>query len=260
MAMYPPPYNAPYTPARPPSVNGLAIASLVLGIVCCIPPLGLILGLIALSQINRRGQRGKGMAIAGSILSGISTALLAVALATGGISDAWNGFRDGMEEASRSRSTLDLRKGDCFTVPGELERETASVTVVDCAKQHEGEVTGSFKLAQFDSWPGEAAVEPVAESRCEEINNGYVPDASAVPDNVDMYYYMPSKRSWGLGDRSVTCALAATDGKLTGSLRSGSAAPAAGETGGASGDGTGDGTGDGIGGASGEETGHETGA
>lgn len=259
MAMYPPPYNAPYTPARPPSVNGLAIASLVLGIVCCIPPLGLILGLIALSQISRRGQRGKGMAIAGSILSGISTALLAVAFATGGISDAWNGFRDGMDEASRSRSTLDLRKGDCFTVPGELERETASVRVVDCAKEHEGEVTGSFKLDRFDSWPGEAAVEPVAESRCEEINNAYVSDASAVPDNVDMYYYMPSKRSWRLGDRSVTCALAATEGKLTGSLKAGST-PAAEESGGTSGDGTGDETGNEIGGTSGEETGDETGA
>ena len=118
VAMYPPPYNAPYTPARPPSVNGLAIASLVLGIVCCIPPLGLILGLIALSQIKRKGQRGKGMAIAGSILSGISTALLPWPSPPAGSATPGTASGTGMDEASRSRSTLDLRKGDCFTVPG----------------------------------------------------------------------------------------------------------------------------------------------
>ncbi|MER5462601.1 DUF4190 domain-containing protein [Streptomyces sp. NPDC002668] len=208
--------------ARRPSVNGLSVASLVLGIVCCLPPLGLVLGLIALSQIKRKGQRGKGMAVAGIVLSSISTLLVLVAFATGGIGDAWDGFRKGMDEASRSRSTLDLHKGDCFNVPGdELERETASVRVVDCAKEHDAEVTGAFKLGKSDAWPGEAAVEPVAEKRCTEINNAYAANASAVPDSAETYYYMPSRRSWRLGDRTVTCTFAVTEGKLKGSVRSG---------------------------------------
>ncbi|MEU9012935.1 DUF4190 domain-containing protein [Streptomyces sp. NPDC048479] len=217
--------------ARRPSVNGLSVASLVLGIVCCLPPLGLVLGLIALSQIKRKGERGKGMAVAGIVLSSISTLLVLVALATGGIGDAWDGFRKGMDEASRSRSTLDLHKGDCFNVPGdELEQETATVGVVDCAKEHDAEVTGAFKLEKSDDWPGEAAVEPVAEKRCTEINNAYADDASAVPDSAEMYYYMPSAHSWRLGDRSVTCAFAVTEGKLKGSVRSGGI-PSADETG-----------------------------
>ncbi|WP_326652339.1 MULTISPECIES: DUF4190 domain-containing protein [unclassified Streptomyces] len=208
--------------ARRPSVNGLSVASLVLGIVCCLPPLGLVLGLIALSQIKRKGQRGKGMAVAGIVLSSISTLLVLVAFATGGIGDAWDGFRKGMDEASRSRSTLDLHKGDCFNVPGdELERETASVRVVDCAKEHDAEVTGAFKLGKSDAWPGEAAVEPVAEKRCTEINNAYAANAPAVPDSAETYYYMPSRRSWRLGDRTVTCTFAVTEGKLKGSVRSG---------------------------------------
>lgn len=208
--------------ARRPSVNGLSVASLVLGIVCCLPPLGLVLGLIALSQIKRKGQRGKGMAVAGIVLSSISTLLVLVAFATGGIGDAWDGFRKGMDEASRSRSTLDLHKGDCFNVPGdELERETASVRVVDCAKEHDAEVTGAFKFGKSDAWPGEAAVEPVAEKRCTEINNAYAANASAVPDSAETYYYMPSRRSWRLGDRTVTCTFAVTEGKLKGSVRSG---------------------------------------
>ncbi|WP_406405309.1 DUF4190 domain-containing protein [Streptomyces sp. NBC_00879] len=230
--MYPP---SPYAPAIPPNppVNGLAITSLVVGIVCCIPPLGLILGLIALSQIKRNGHRGKGMAIAGSILSGISTALVLAGLLTGGIGDALDGFKEGVNEAARSRSTLDLHKGDCFNVPGtELEQETASVRVVGCAKPHDGEVTGSFKLEQSGAWPGEAAVEPIAEKRCTELNDAYVADPSAVPDNASMYYYMPSKQSWRLGDHTVTCSYAAVDGKLTGSLRAGSGStPSAQESG-----------------------------
>lgn len=228
MAMYPPPYTP--APARPP-VNGLAITSLVLGIVCCIPPLGLIFGLVALAQIRRNGQRGKGMAIAGGILSGVSTALVLIALVTGGFHSFWDGFRKGVDKASHSRSTLDLRKGDCFNSPGaELEQETTAVTVVDCTEPHEGEITGVFKLDRSGAWPGEAAVEPVAEKRCVEINTAYVPDASAIPDHAETYYYMPSKRSWRLGDRSVTCAFATTQGKLTGSLRTG-ATSAAGEFG-----------------------------
>ncbi|WP_160159261.1 DUF4190 domain-containing protein [Streptomyces sp. SLBN-118] len=214
-------------------MNGLAITSLVVGIVCCIPPLGLVLGLIALSQIKRNGNRGKGMAIAGSILSGLSTALVLTALLTGGIGDAVDGFRKGVKEAARSRSTLDLRKEDCFDVPGtELEQETANVRVVDCAKPHDGEVTGSFELEESGAWPGEAAVEPIAERRCAELNDAYVSDPSAVPGNASTYYYMPSRRSWRLGDHKVTCSYAAVDGKLTGSLRAGSeSAPSAGASG-----------------------------
>jgi hypothetical protein len=208
-----------YAP-RPP-VNGLAIASLVLGIVCCVPPLGLILGMVALRQIRRKGQRGKGMAVAGTVLSAISTALVAVALATGGFGEVWGEFRDGMEEASRSRSTQHLRKGDCFNVPGgELERETASVGVVDCDEEHDAEISGGFTLEKSDRRPGEAAVEPVAERRCQEINDAYVLDPWALPAGAEMYYYMPSKRGWRIGDRTVTCAFADPDGKLKGSLRS----------------------------------------
>ena len=55
-----------YTPfARPAPVNGVAIASLVLGLLCFLPAVGLILGIIALVQIKKRGERGKGLAIAG---------------------------------------------------------------------------------------------------------------------------------------------------------------------------------------------------
>jgi len=74
---YPPPgYGAPAAPT-----NGLAIASLVLGILgiptfsfFVVPILALILGAVSNAQIRRAGgrQSGRGMAIAGMILGGVA--------------------------------------------------------------------------------------------------------------------------------------------------------------------------------------------
>ncbi|MGA1794176.1 MAG: DUF4190 domain-containing protein [Thermoplasmatota archaeon] len=58
--------------------NGLATASMVLGIIgFCVSicgPIALILGLIALSQIKKTGEEGRGNAIAGIVMGAIVTA------------------------------------------------------------------------------------------------------------------------------------------------------------------------------------------
>lgn len=77
------------TPTGLPSVNGLATASLVLGVlslvVCCGPFMlcslvGLPLGIYALTRINKRAADPgpRGLAIAGVVLNGIGFALLAI--------------------------------------------------------------------------------------------------------------------------------------------------------------------------------------
>lgn len=51
--------------------NGLAIASLAISLACC-GPIGMILGFIAIGQINSDpSQKGKGLATAGIIVGGI---------------------------------------------------------------------------------------------------------------------------------------------------------------------------------------------
>ncbi|MER8047047.1 DUF4190 domain-containing protein [Streptomyces sp. NPDC094032] len=233
----PGPYNAPgpYTPYGPygpqgpggvgpygeprPGTNGLAVASFVSGIVCCLPPLGLILGLVALPQIKKKGQKGKGFAIAGISLSAVSCLLIALGFATGGFNSFWEGFKRGMDEAGSSKSALSLRKGECFNVPGAMESYTASVDIVDCAKPHEGEVTGNFKITGHDKWPGEKALDGLAEERCQQINDAYTLDKWAVPDDVWTYYYLPSSLSWKGGDRTVTCTYGTDKKRFSGSLR-----------------------------------------
>jgi hypothetical protein len=90
-APYRGPYQAPYQPAyfqpAPPGqrTNGMAIASLILGIVWLSwigSILALIFGYIALGQIKRQHEGGRGMAIAGIVLGwvGVATLILFIVL------------------------------------------------------------------------------------------------------------------------------------------------------------------------------------
>lgn len=95
-------------PVLPVKKNGLAIASLVVGIVSVIPILSLgnvfgliegivavVLGFIGVSQIKKSSQGGKGMAVAGIIMGFVTIAafilfIFVLAPALGGIFDQIN--------------------------------------------------------------------------------------------------------------------------------------------------------------------------
>ncbi|MFB9464297.1 DUF4190 domain-containing protein [Streptomyces cinereospinus] len=214
-----PPYGAwgPYPPPGLPPVNGVAIAALVLGILCFLPAVGLVLGLIALRQIRRRGERGKGMAVAGAALSAVGLVLLTLSVSTGAVSDAWRDF----EESARESAVVSPDKGECFDSPsGSLEGETYDVDVVPCSGRHDGEVFAAVTLPDGD-FPGDAHVTEVADDRCYALRGDYALDSWALPDDVDVYYLTPTRESWSIGDREITCLFGNTDenGSLTGSLR-----------------------------------------
>ena len=82
----PPGYGAPpYAYESPQKANGLAIASLVLGIIWVYwlgSVLAIVFGFIALKQINESNgaQSGRGMAIAGIVLGLIGVAILALVI------------------------------------------------------------------------------------------------------------------------------------------------------------------------------------
>ncbi|WP_307853971.1 DUF4190 domain-containing protein [Streptomyces tagetis] len=210
------PYGAPFAP--PPPYNGLAIASFVLGLLCFVPVVGLVLGIVALVQIKRKGERGKGFAVAGTVLSGIGVALWTVWLALGVAGDFWEGFREG---ATGEGTAFALSVGQCFTTPeGSLEGFTYEVDEVPCGEQHEGEVFAAFDMPG-GSYPGDDAITDVADERCYAASTGYAMDAWAVPEDVDVYYLTPTRASWLMGDREVTCVFGSVDlgGTLTGSVR-----------------------------------------
>jgi len=123
-----PTYPYPY-PAPPPKTNWWAVVSFVLGLVGVIV-LSVVCGIVALSQA-KRGGGGRGLAVAGLVLSGLWVlpfiAIVVYAVTTGLASD-----RDivGADE---------VEVGDCIAeIPQEARVET--VETVDCRQPHAGEV------------------------------------------------------------------------------------------------------------------------
>lgn len=76
-------YPAPGTPVFVPKTNGMAIASMVLGILWIYwvgSILALIFGMVAKNQIDRSGgyEQGRGMAIAGIVLGWVGVGILLI--------------------------------------------------------------------------------------------------------------------------------------------------------------------------------------
>ncbi|WP_424868157.1 DUF4190 domain-containing protein [Streptomyces sp. SAI-229] len=214
----PAPYGlyGPYGPRPPAVVNGVAVAALVFGLLCLVPAVGLVLGLVALRQIRRRGERGRGMAIAGTALSSLGLALWTAALASGVLSDVWEGLKD----RTRGDSVLTLAEGECFDSPGGLEGWSADVDRVPCAREHDGEVFAVVRLPG-DRYPGDDSLTGTADERCHDLQDAYVMDRWALPATVGVYHLVPSPESWRFGDREIVCVFGDQDPRktLTGSLR-----------------------------------------
>ncbi|MFE5211089.1 DUF4190 domain-containing protein [Streptomyces sp. NPDC056600] len=209
-----------FAPQKPP-YNGLAITALVLGLLCCVPLVGVILGVIALAQIRKTGQRGKGLAVAGIALSTIGTLLTVLFFTTGG----WTSFKGGFEEGLRETdATATLQPGDCFDRPGdwdgvEEDAQADLIEEVSCDVPHDGEAFARFDLSE-DAYPGQDGVIDEADRRCVAHLSRYAMDAwKLAPEAADYFYNYPSQAAWSLGDRSVVCAVAAEEGQLAGPVR-----------------------------------------
>jgi hypothetical protein len=89
--------EAPVPPAGGEGTNGLAIASLIMGILAlvCLGPLagipGVICGHMALGRIKLSGQGGRGMAIAGLVMGYIGIAWFIIFLLMGGLAAIFGG-------------------------------------------------------------------------------------------------------------------------------------------------------------------------
>ncbi|MGE5827137.1 MAG: DUF4190 domain-containing protein [Micromonosporaceae bacterium] len=204
----------PFPPAAPkPGVNGFAVAALVLGI-CGGPLLSVIFGIIALRQIRRTGQQGRGMAIAGLVLSAVWVLAIAigvaVALATGTTRDS-----TGQLTGSGRVAISDLEPGDCVNNIEE-DRLVAKVDAVPCSQLHSAEVFAVFDLTG-SSFPGDSTANDQAEQGCLDRLDDYAPDA-VNDEGLDLFYFAPNANSWSRGDREVVC-LALDSNKRTGSLR-----------------------------------------
>jgi hypothetical protein len=114
-----------------------------------------------------------------------------------------------------------LPVGTCLEVPSR-PTDVASVTPVDCAQPHTGEVFLSTVLPQGADapYPGRDALEAQALSTCQgQAFTDYV----GVPYTDSVFFafvLVPTDGSWAAGDRDVSCFLSdITAGPVTGSQR-----------------------------------------
>ncbi|WP_328955337.1 DUF4190 domain-containing protein [Kitasatospora purpeofusca] len=215
----------PY-PEAPTRTNGFAIASLVTALFC-LWPLALGFAVVALVQISRRNEKGRGLAVSGlvvGVLSLIVSLIAFIGLAALGFDEERYG--DSRRGPKGSVAVNDLRVGDCFNQPplspgGDTESSSVYwVRVVPCTAPHHAEVAGTVVLpGRDDQYPSRKEIGDGAEKLCGPVRDDYALDSWLVPEGVDGYYYYPSVRSWMTGDRRVTCTFQDEQQTHTGSVR-----------------------------------------
>ncbi len=198
---YPPPWYPQHPPYRPPT-SGFAIASLVCGALGGIL-LSVVFGVIALAKTKPGGQRGRGMAIGGLVLSGVWAVVIAVAVAFVALSP------------THTVSARDIKVGDCFAELPTGNR-ISSVDTVSCERPHAAEVAGVVTIPD-GPFPGDSGFSAYGKE-CKDSLASY--SATALMDpNIDLAVMKPTPESWQHGDRAMVC-VAAFANKRTGSIKS----------------------------------------
>jgi hypothetical protein len=176
------------------------VAALVTGLLGMVL-LAVILGIVALVQIARRGERGRGLAVGGLAAAALWTVVVIV-----GVAMLPEGDADGSSQDPAFR--LFPKAGECFDWLG-AERDV-NTRAVPCDEPHDGEVVVVFSLDK-EPWPGEEEVERTALKGCGRKNKPLLKDP---PVPLEQWYIAPGQESWASGDRTVICYLAAEKGEL----------------------------------------------
>jgi hypothetical protein len=197
------PYQQPpqgYYAPPPAKTNWWAIISLITGVLGGVL-ISVICGIVGLNKA-RQGQGGRGMAIAGLVLSGLWV-LVGVAAVV---------FYFVMGQGTVTAT--DVKEGDCLK---EIPSSTRVMTVdtVGCDQPHAGEVFAVLQMPDGD-FPGPSAIEDY-QNKCEPELATYSPE-SITDNSVQLYVLYPTAETWKQGDRAVTC-IATLNPPRTGTLK-----------------------------------------
>ena len=218
-------YGAPApVPGAEQRTNTVAIVAIVLGFV--FPIGGIIAGSVALAQVKRTGEKGRGLAIGGivagavmmvlSIIVGIALFLL---FTLGAASSSAGSPLDPFLPPAEN-DTFALPVGTCLD-----ELSTTYITsdnVLDCSQPHNFEIFRSF-LVDDGAFPGESVFEEQAYEKCDAAFADFV-GLPYADSTLEYTYLSPTKETWAQGDREILCmifdpSVAQTTGSLAASKR-----------------------------------------
>jgi hypothetical protein len=176
--------------------------------------LSIIFGLVALAQVRRRGQRGRGFAVAGLTSSAIWIMVWVILFVVSLGNSAGRDGSGAIDDAG-TVTLSQLRTGDC--VNGMKEGAIVlSVDSVTCASPHQSEVFAIFTLP-IGPYPGDAEAIRWSESGCVERLEVEAPSALDDETIALLYLYPQDERAWRRS-RLVIC-FAVHDTPRTGSIR-----------------------------------------
>jgi hypothetical protein len=203
---YPGGYGPPPPAERP--LNSLAVVGFVLSLVCP-SPISAGVSIAGLVSARRTGERGRGLAIAGLVISAVLVLLVVVGVVLVASAGAERDASGRVTEAG-SVSLDSLRTGDC--IPKEPGTVVRSVDVIPCSTTHWGQVLATYEL-RAGSYPGDDEIEQLAVRGCVDR---FSPDViERIRDHeLGLYYFLPQRRSW-TSDRGVSCVVYAHDGRLS---------------------------------------------
>lgn len=197
-----------------PAYNILAITAFVLSFLG--GWLAIVFGIMALAQIRRRGERGRGLAIAALGIAGAWILLLAVLIVVGATTKSQI-QPPSASGPGTSRNVFSLHVGDCFqNPPGNHIGSLASVAVTSCTTPHNAQVFAQFK-ATDKRYPGATALIREADRGCSQRVAGGL-DQAKLTKAIALHFIYPLASSWSSGQRVISCLAVDASPSLTSSL------------------------------------------
>ena len=125
-----------------------------------------------------------------------------------------HGFKKPVKITYKKSALFSLKTGECFDPQGQ------SYSLISCDSPHQAEVFATFTLSGT-KYPGATAIATQASDGCTTRLAGYVNPQLAL--SLTSTYVYPDSVAWQAETRTVICEVRASNGTLTGSVRSASA-------------------------------------
>jgi hypothetical protein len=214
---------------RAAGMSGLAVASFVLGLLgfTLIGAIfAIIFGILALNRIRGTLERGKGLAIAGLVLSGAwilliggAIVLAAIGYQIGRVSGAPPVSPGANVPGGTMVSVFSLVTGDCFDNPVGTGLQTVRlVEKTPCNQPHNAQIFGTFNVkGSLLDYPGAGKLGQLAISGC-NARLATSLDKAKVTDLMTVHFLFPLQASWIGGRRTISCIVMDSTHPLTSSV------------------------------------------